>query len=64
MSCENRYDYDSRCRSGRHVEQMKKLITHQVAEERERGGMSVGIEQAKKEQGNPPHYALSLSLSI
>lgn len=32
VSCENRYDYDSRCRSGRHVEQMKKLITHQVAE--------------------------------
>lgn len=65
VSCENRYDYDSRCRSGRHVEQMKKLITHQVAErEGERGGMSVGREQAKKEQGNPPHYALSRALSL
>lgn len=26
--------------------------------------MSVGREQAKKEQGNPPHYALSLCLYL
>lgn len=62
VSCENRYDYDSRCRSGRHVEQMKKLITHQVAQGE--GGMTVGREQQKEEEGNPPHCALSRSLSL
>lgn len=62
VSCENRYDYDSRCHSGRHVEQMKKLITHQVAQGE--GGMTVGREQQKEEEGNPPHCALSRSLYL
>lgn len=62
VSCENRYDYDSRCRSGRHVEQMKKLITHQVAQRG--GGEWLWGESSRRRRRATHHTVLSRALSL